>query len=212
MMVYFIGDKEFDGVKNIKLTEIKFYDFEIDLKDFDCLIISSKNALKSLMQSKSKIDFNIKVFAVGIKSANLAKEYGFKDVSYPSKSYGKELANEFLSEFKNKKCLYLRAKKISSGLNEYLLKEGVYLKELIAYENIALKPKEKIILHHPAVFVFSAPSSVEQFLKFYQLNKEDKAVVIGENTALKLNKFKNLYICKEQDLNSCIKLAKNLDS
>ncbi|CAM4183419.1 uroporphyrinogen-III synthase [Campylobacter armoricus] len=211
-MIYFIGNEQFDGVKTIKLNEIYFCDFSVDLERFDCLIISSKNALKSLMKSKSKIDFNIKVYAVGAKSANFAKECGFKNVKYPSKAYGKNLAYEFLAEFESQKCIYLRAKKINSGLNEYLLEEGIDLKQIIAYENIILSPKkDEIKIHHPSVFVFSAPSSVEQFLKFYSLKKEDKVVVIGESTASKLKDFANLYICKEQDLNSCIKLAKSLD-
>ncbi|AJC86566.1 uroporphyrinogen-III synthase [Campylobacter sp. RM16704] len=212
-MVYFIGNEYFDGIKTIKLNEIYFCNFEINLKEFDCLIISSKNALKSLMNSKSKIDFDIKVYTVGKKSTDFAKELGFKNVKYPSKAYGQNLANEFLSEFKNKKCIYLRAKKISSGLDEYLLNKNICLKQVIAYENVAIKPKkDELRLHHPSVFIFSAPSNAEQFFKFYSLKKEDKVVVIGESTALKFKDFANLYICKDQDLNSCVKLAKSLDS
>ncbi|EAI5530291.1 uroporphyrinogen-III synthase [Campylobacter lari] len=211
-MIYFIGDKEFDGVKTIRLNEIKFLNFEVNLKEFDCLIASSKNALKSLMLSKSEIDFNIKLYVVGQKSADFAKELGFKNVKYSSKAYGKNLASEFLSEFKNKQCLYLRAKKISSDLDECLLKENILLKQLIVYENIAIEPKkDELKIYHPSVFIFSAPSNVEQFLKFFTLKKEDKVVVIGQSTASKLQNFKNLYICKKQDLNSCLNLAKSLD-
>ncbi|MCH3718719.1 uroporphyrinogen-III synthase [Campylobacter lari] len=211
-MIYFIGDKEFDGVKTIRLNEIKFLNFEVNLKEFDCLIASSKNALKSLMLSKSEIDFDIKLYVVGQKSADFAKELGFKNVKYSSKAYGKNLASEFLSEFKNKQCLYLRAKKISSDLDECLLKENILLKQLIVYENIAIDPKkDELKIYHPSVFIFSAPSSVEQFLKFFTLKKEDKVVVIGQSTASKLQNFKNLYICKKQDLNSCLNLAKSLD-
>ncbi|EAJ5673749.1 uroporphyrinogen-III synthase [Campylobacter lari] len=211
-MIYFIGDKEFDGVKTIRLNEIKFLNFEVNLKEFDCLIASSKNALKSLMLSKSEIDFDIKLYVLGQKSADFAKELGFKNVKYSSKAYGKNLASEFLSEFKNKQCLYLRAKKISSDLDECLLKENILLKQLIVYENIAIEPKkDELKIYHPSVFIFSAPSSVEQFLKFFTLKKEDKVVVIGQSTASKLQNFKNLYICKKQDLNSCLNLAKSLD-
>ncbi|EPX7555145.1 uroporphyrinogen-III synthase [Campylobacter lari] len=213
MMIYFIGDKKFDGVKNIRLNKIKYFDFEVNLKEFDCLIISSKNALKALILSKNKIDFDIKIYAVGKKSAEFAKELGFKNVKYPSKAYGKNLASEFLPEFKNKKCLYLRARQIGSRLDENLLKDGIFLKQIIVYENIAIKPnKNELNIFHPSVFVFSAPSSVENFFKFFNLEENDKAVVIGQSTALKLSNFKNLYVCKEQNLDSCIKLAKSLES
>ncbi|AJC94397.1 uroporphyrinogen-III synthase [Campylobacter volucris] len=209
-MVYFIGTQEFIGVENIVLSEIKFCDFCVNLYEFDCLIISSKNALKALMQSDSNINWDINLYAVGFKSAKLAKELGFKNVKYPSKAYGENLAYEFLNEFKNKKCLYLRAKKISSSLDEILLNSNINLTQKIVYENISLN-SQNISLNHPAVFVFSAPSSVDNFLNFYELKTEDKIVVIGEKTAKKLKHFKNLYICQEQDLNSCINLAKSLD-
>lgn len=211
-MIYFIGDKKFEGVETIQLSQINYLDFEVDFSKFDCLIISSKNALKALKLSKSKINFDTMVYAVGEKSANYAKEFGFKNVKFPTKAYGKNLASEYLHEFKNKKCLYLRAREICSGLDEYLLKEGVALEQVIVYENISLKPKiNQEQIHHPGVFIFSAPSSVERFLNFFHLEKNDKVVVIGKSTALKLQNFPNLYLCKEQDLNSCIKLAKSLD-
>ncbi len=155
IMVYFIGREKFDGIENIVLNEIRFYQFNVNLNDFDCLIISSKNSLKSLIQSSSILNFNISLYAVGSKSAQFAKSIGFVNVKYPSCAYGKNLAEEFLYEFKNKKCLYLRAKKISSCIDTYLLNNGINLHQVVAYENIALKIKEKMVLNHPAVFIFS---------------------------------------------------------
>ncbi|MCR6574405.1 uroporphyrinogen-III synthase [Campylobacter insulaenigrae] len=210
-MIYFIGREKFYGVENIILNEIKFFEFNVNLNDFDCLIISSKNSIKALMQSHSTLNFNINLYAVGAKSAQFAKSVGFVNVKYPSCAYGKNLAEEFMCEFKNKRCLYLRAKKISSCIDTYLLNQGINLRQIVAYENVALNPQETIKLKHPAVFIFCAPSSIEQFLKFFTFKKEDKVVVIGQSTASKLKNFKNLYICKKQDLNSCLSLAKSLD-
>ncbi|EAH6204086.1 uroporphyrinogen-III synthase, partial [Campylobacter jejuni] len=45
---------------------------------------------------------------------------------------------------------------------------------------------------------------------FYSLKEEDKVVVIGQSTAKKLLNFKNLYICANQSLLDCVKLAKTL--
>ncbi|HEC2646714.1 TPA: uroporphyrinogen-III synthase, partial [Campylobacter jejuni] len=106
------------------------------------------------------------------------------------------------------KCLYLRAKNIVSTLNLDLKNVGVDLDEMIVYENVFKKGDKKLI--YPAIFIFTSPLSVENFLKFYSLKEEDKVVVIGQSTAKKLLNFKNLYICENQSLLDCVKLAKTL--
>ncbi|EJK6792472.1 uroporphyrinogen-III synthase, partial [Campylobacter jejuni] len=111
-------------------------------------------------------------------------------------------------ELKTQKCLYLRAKNIVSTLNLDLKNAGVDLDEMIVYENVFKKGDKK--LTHPAIFIFTSPLSVENFLKFYSLKEEDKVVVIGQSTAKKLLNFKNLYICENQSLLECVKLAKTL--
>lgn len=103
--------------------------------------------------------------------------------------------------------MYLRAKNIVSTLNLDLKNVGVDLDEVIVYENVFKKGDKK--LTHPAIFIFTSPLSVK-ILKFYSLKEEDKVVVIGQSTAKKLLNFKNLYICENQSLLECVKLAKTL--
>lgn len=211
-MIYLIGSKQFDGVLNIVLNKIIYKNFNINLKEYDCLIITSKNALKSLKKTKSHIDYDINLYAVGEQSAKYAEKMGFKNIKFPSQAYGKNLLNEYLEEFRGKKCLYLRAKKITSKLDEELLKQNINLTQIIAYENLSIKPSITSLSNQANIFVFSAPSTLENFLKYFKFKDNDKVVVIGQSTALKLANFKNLYICEEQNLNSCIKLAKSLNS
>ncbi len=105
------------------------------------------------------------------------------------------------------KCLYLRAKNIVSTLNLDLKNVGVDLDEMIVYENV-LKRRQKAYLS--CYFYIHLSFKCRKFLKFYSLKEEDKVVVIGQSTAKKLLNFKNLYICENQSLLDCVKLAKTL--
>lgn len=52
MDIYLLNSTPFEGIKNLVLNEIIFYDFSINLTEFDALIITSKNVLKALKQIK----------------------------------------------------------------------------------------------------------------------------------------------------------------
>ncbi|WP_348518801.1 uroporphyrinogen-III synthase [Campylobacter sp. CCS1377] len=208
MKIYLLNETPFEGVENLILNEIKFYDFSVNLSEFDVLICTSKNALKALEKAKIILNLNINLYAVGQSTAEFAKSLGFKNIKIPKAAYGKNLFNEFKEELKNQKCLYLRAKNIASTLNLDLKNYGINLSEIIVYENIFKKSEKK--LEQPAVFIFTSPLGVENFLQNYSLSNEDKIIAIGQSTAKKLSNFKNIYICEKQDLKTCVNLAKKL--
>lgn len=214
--IYLIGKNRFKGVKNINLTRIKFHKFSVNLSEFDALIISSKNALKALQKAKILLKFSGVLYAVGQESANLAKRLGFKDIKSPAKSYGIKLASEFKDELKDKKILYLRAEKIASNLDEILMNLSKNFSQIIVYKNEFKAPKKPINLSHPAVFIFSAPSAVRNFLTLYTLKSQDIAVCIGQSTALSLQEkvpnFKNIKMPEIPSIKNCVKMARNLAS
>lgn len=202
-MIYLVGKQRFKGVKNLILNEIKLCEFSVDLRDFDALIITSKNALLALQKnSQSVLDFSVAVYAVGEKSAKMAKNLGFTNIKTSPKAYGKDLFEAFKNELKGKKCLYLRAKKIASNLDELLLNAGVNLTQIIAYENVPKPVPQGFEPKHPAVFIFTAPSSVKNFLAHFSLDKNDKCVAIGQSTASALRDFLEQNFCDKKVLKS----------
>lgn len=209
-MIYLIGKGRFRGVKNIVLSAINFMDFRVNLSEFDALIITSKNALRALGRSKSELNFNVKIYAVGNESANYAQKMGFTSIKTAPKAYGKDLAKAYKNELAGKKCLYLRAKKIASNLDDELTKAGANLTQIIAYENAYKAPKEPLKLEKPAVFIFTSPSSVQHFLKAYTLGADDKCVAIGATTAAALPHTQSVFIPQEQSIKACVTLARAL--
>lgn len=209
-MIYLIGKGRFKGVKNIILNTIRIKDFNVNLYNFDALIITSQNALSALKKSKSELNFNIKLYAVGKESQNYARKMGFTHIQIPPKAYGKDLARAFKDELKGKKCLYLRAKIIASHLDDELINAGINLTQIIAYENIYQAPKELLKLQKPAVFIFTSPSGVKNFLTIYELDEKDKCVAMGTTTAKALPNTQSIFIPKEQSIKACVALARTL--
>ncbi len=210
-MIYLISSQahSFKNTKHIKLSKIKFKDINVNLKEFDTLITSSRNALKALLKSKCELNLKMQILTLSQKSAKDFQKLGFKDIKIPSKAYLKDLLLEFKKDLKAKKILYLRAEKIAFDLaNEA---KDLDIKELIAYESIYTKHKiQKLI--RPCVFVFSSFELADNFLKYYEIKDEDKIVCIGSSTAKRFKNFKNLHVSKKQDIRACINLARKLDS
>ena len=205
-MIYLLGEQKFKGVENLVLSEIKFRDFSVDLRDFDALLITSKNALFALKNSQknsqSVINFGIALYAVGAESAKLAKKMGFENIKTPPKAYGKDLVAAFKDELRGKKCLYLRAAKIASNLDEMLLNVGVNLRQIVAYENAPKPPPQGFVLKRPAVFIFTAPSSVRNFLAYFKFSQNDKIIAIGQSTAGALGEILRREFGDEKELKS----------
>lgn len=210
-MIYLISAKahNFKGVENICLSKIKLNKIKVNLKDFDTLITSSKNALKSLLKSECELNLKMQILTLSKESAKDFKKLAFKNVKTPKKAYMKDLLNEFQNELKDKKILYLRAKKVSFDLAKKA--KNLNIKEIIAYENVYKKHRIKNLVR-PCIFIFTSFDLADTFLKYYEIKDDDKIVAIGSSTAKRFKGFKNVYISEKQRLKDCVKLARSLES
>lgn len=82
MKNYLLNETPFEGVENLILNEIVFYDFSVDLSLYDALICTSKNALKALQHAKITLNFKLNLYAVGQSTAQYAKNLGFKRLKF----------------------------------------------------------------------------------------------------------------------------------
>lgn len=207
MKIYLLNETPFEGVENLILSRVKFYDFSVDLSRFEALICTSKNALKALENAKIPLHFDGVLYAVGQKTAQAARRLGFSRVRVPSRAYAAALFEEFRTEFKGRNCLYLRGKDVAWDLSAALREAGVALCEMVVYESefigSASQPQQ------PGIFIFTSPLGVENFLRSFSFCAGDLCVALGQSTAEKLPR-ENLFLPPESSLASCVALAKRL--
>ncbi|MCZ6111118.1 uroporphyrinogen-III synthase [Campylobacter ureolyticus] len=208
--IYLISHTQNKAVKNLKVCEIEFLKFSVDLSKFEALVITSKNSIKALKFNNIK-KVNLKVFSIGDGSTKEALKYGFSDIYTAKNSHGNEFANEIASFLKGKKTLFLKAEKTVSDVGGILIKNGAILTKITAYKNNFLNLDESLKPPLGSILIFSSPSNVEGFIKnFGKIDESYKVVVIGNATAKLLSSHKNLIISEKQSIDECLKLAKNL--
>lgn len=208
--IYLISHTQNQAVKNLKVCEIEFLKFSVDLSKFEALVITSKNSIKALKFNNIK-KVNLKVFSIGDGSTKEALKYGFSDIYTAKNSHGNEFANEIASFLKGKKTLFLKAEKTVSDVGGILIKNGAILTKITAYKNNFLNLDENLKPPLGSILIFSSPSNVEGFIKnFGKIDESYKVVVIGNATAKLLSTHKNLIISEKQSIDKCLKLAKNL--
>lgn len=213
------------GVKLIELSKLSFKSLNLSLQGFDAIILSSSNALKPLCEVACLKDYEKSLFVLSKKTAKAAKAAGFKKVFYPKLAYASELLKEF--DFKNKRVLYLRAKFISSGLDEGLLDQGALLTQVVAYENkpllkeeilLNLKPLQseiftkssldsKLVLKKGSKVVFLAASAFCEFKKYFEINNDISLISIGKSCSKAMQGY-SFTQAKEPSLASCLKAAR----
>lgn len=208
--IYLISHTQNQAVKNLKVCEIEFLKFSVDLSKFEALVITSKNSIKALKFNNIK-KVNLKVFSIGDGSTKEALKYGFSDIYTAKNSHGNEFANEIASFLKGKKTLFLKAEKTVSDVGGILIKNGAILTKITAYKNNFLNLDESLKPPLGSILIFSSPSNVEGFIKnFGKIDESYKVVVIGNATAKLLSSHKNLIISQKQSIDECLNLAKNL--
>lgn len=206
--IYLLNNQRFENVENIEVFKIDYLPSLIDILKYDALIFTSKNAIYSLASFNQNWK-EIPAFVIADKTANVLKENGGNLEFIANAKDGNEFANKLILKLKNKKALYIRAKKVVSDLVEILEKNSIDIDELITYKTSCNK-NSIIQIENNSVIVFTSPSSVECFFKQYDWNDSLKAVVIGKTTAKYLPDNIDFIVSSKTSVQECIKLAQSL--
>lgn len=205
--IYLLNNQKFDDVENLEVFGINYINSDVNLKNYEALIFTSKNAIYSI-DSFNKDWKNTPSYVIAPKTADIVKNLNGSLAFTGISSHGNEFAEELIPLLKGKKVLYIKASKTVSNLAAILKENSVVLDELIAYETTCKKVNTN--LEKNSVFIFTSPSSVECFFKQYTWNDSYKAIVIGKTTANYLPKNVEYSISSETSVEECVKLARQL--
>jgi len=197
-----------ESVVNLSVSKIEFLKFELNLSDYDVLVVTSKNAFNALKFNSIKA-INLPVFAIANSCAASAREFGFSEIYTGKDAHGDNFAREILPLLKGKKVLYLKGKDSASNFLEILRDGGVNIKAIIAYENVLNHCKMELKPPKNSILIFVSPINVRNFLTNFGWDESYQTISIGKVTAKELNFTKPL-VSQSQDINACIALAKTL--
>ena len=205
--IYLLNNLKYEGIENLEVFCIEFIKSDIDLKEYNALIFTSKNAIYSI-NSFNKTWQEIASYAIAPKTADVINKHNGNLVFTGVSSHGDEFAKELIPKLKNKKVLYIRALKTVSKITSILKENEIDIDELITYKTSCKESNKS--LEDGSIFIFSAPSSVECFFKNYSWNSSYKAITIGKTTAKYLPKNIEYIVSEKTSIDECIKLAKQL--
>lgn len=203
--IYLLNNQKFEGVENLEVFKIEYIPSSIDLKKYDALIFTSKNAVYSLNSFNSDWK-DISSYAIATKTAKIIEKQGGKVSFVGESSHGDEFAKELITFLKNKKALYIRAQKVVSNLVEILENANIDIGELITYKTVCNNDL-KMEIENNSIVIFTSPSTIKCFFKKYRWNETLNAIVIGKTTAKYLPKDVNYQISSKTSVEECIKLA-----
>jgi len=162
--IYLLNDDKYDGVVNLPMIKINFFKKEIDLKSYDALIFTSKNGVRAI----DNIDKNwIKkdIYSIGQGTSKEIKKHNANLVYTAKSSYGNSFALEIKEKLKNKKVLFLRAKEVTSKLNQILIEADIKLEEEVVYETTCRAYNQNHSIDKNSIIIFTSPTTVKCFLK-----------------------------------------------
>lgn len=181
-------------------------DSTFKLKEYDFLIFTSKQAVKSL-NNINKDWVNIPSISIGRATSNTIVEFGGTIEHEPMRSNAKSLVEDIIKRYSNKKILYLRAKEVSLDIKEELSKYNIEIDQEIVYSTNCISHSSNLAPSDGAVIIFTSPSTIDCFLKSFTWNSSYIAVSVGNNTDNHLPSYVTSYIANEPTIGSCIEKA-----
>lgn len=117
--IYLLNNQKFPEVENLEVFKVQSLKIDIDLKPYNALIFTSKSAIFAL--EDNKLDWkNIPSYLIAPATSKVAELLGVNIVFTGSSGHGNDFAQELIPHLKNKKTLYVRAKKNCFKSSKYL--------------------------------------------------------------------------------------------
>ena len=203
--IYLFSLTPSEGVTHINSLHVSYFTPKIDFKNYDFLIITSKQILQSLKNYDASWT-SLPVLAVAKLTAEAVQKAGGKILEYGS-GYGDNLLEIITSYPKEKRWLYLRAKEVASDFALTCKQNGYKIDEVILYKTSCSTECLHVKVEEDATLIFTSPSSVECFLKYHDFKETQNIIVIGTTTARAIPYHVSYKIADEPTMQSCIQKA-----
>lgn len=189
------------GIEIVPLPLFSIHDVSFEWvptaeKAVDWIAFSSPQGVDSffrgLDRSGTHVSEQVKMAAIGGKTAAALSRLGIKAAFMPSKSYGRTLFEEMLGGVihSGETLVYARGKDISFDPAEIMMKSDIIYHPVICYrtEEVKVDPKLAESLVDGDTVLFTAPSAVQAYHRQFG-SPRARALAIGETTAGEMDKL-----------------------
>ncbi len=208
-MIYLLSPLPREGTIHLPMIRFSLLPSTIDLSTCDTLLFTSKQAVKSAEALNPEWK-KYPCLAIGSATAKEIESLGGKVIYQPKSFYAETLSQEIITQFQDKKILYLRPKEVSFNAKTFLAKAGIDLHEQIIYETSCIRYEKKEKPDKHAIIIFTSPSTVHCFLKNFEWDESYTAVIIGKATKKHLPLHACYEVADRPTIDACIVKAKQI--
>src|SRR5210317_1981990 len=122
-MIYLLSPSPKEGTIHLPMIRFSILPSTIDFSGCDTLMFTSKQAVKSA-EALTPEWKNYPCLAIGSATAKEIESLGGKVDYQPKSFYGETLSQDIITQFQDKKILYLRPKEVSFDSKNFLAKAG----------------------------------------------------------------------------------------
>ena len=210
-MIYLLSPLPREGTIHLPMIHFSLLPSTIDFSKCDTLMFTSRQAVRSAEALNPEWK-KYPCLAIGSATAKEIESLGGK-VIYQAKSfYAETLSQDIITQFQDKKILYLRPKEVSFDSKFFLAEAGIELHEQIIYETSCTRYEKKEKPSKNAIVIFTSPSTIHCFLKNFEWDESYTAVVIGEATKRHLPIDVRYEVSDTPNIDACILKAKSVAS
>ncbi len=202
-MIYLLSPLPKEGTIHLPMIRFSLLPTTIDFSRCDTLMFTSKQAVKSAEALNPEWK-NYPCLAIGSATAKEIESLGGKVIYQPKSFYAETLSQDIITQFQDKKILYLRPKEVSFDSKNFLAKAGIELQEQIIYETSCISYEKKEKPSKNAIIIFTSPSTIHCFLKNFEWNESYTAIVIGEATKVHLPTHARFEVADRPLIDACI--------
>lgn len=205
--IYLISKTPYEGVIHIPILTITFFKPDIDFTLYQGIILTSKQSIIALEQYSSTWK-KLPCICVSEGTAEAARQAGALTL-HVGDGYGRSIPALMTREKLSGKWLYVRPKVVASDWMKRVSSE-IAIDEATVYETTCNDESAGMQIDENGVLIFTSPSSIECFLKYYTVLPSHTIVAIGKTTSDAFNGGKEVAISPEPSIASAVQFARKI--
>ena len=203
--IFLFSKTSHPDVTHIPILNTTFLTPDIDFKNYDAIVLTSKQAVTALENISSEWK-KIPALTIASKTEEMVKNAGGTLLDRGN-GYGDTLDAIITSKYASLRWLYPRPKIVASNFKERVKACGIAIDDVIVYETSCNESCRDVRLPDDAIVIFTSPFTIECFERFYEFKNSYCVIAIGKTTASALPETVHYMMPDTPNVDACVSLA-----